>query len=65
MASLDIGEQQLVVKKQTQQRRSLRFKDRVTGEKRIKPIIKPQLIEDDDELVGIDLRRVTRLRDLE
>lgn len=61
---LTLGELRQIDKQQAQKRRQMRFKDRMTGEQRIRPIVKRELPEDDEDLAGIDLRRIKSLSDL-
>ncbi len=65
---LTTGEQQQVAKQEGRSRyyNRRRDKQRSNGEQRIKPIVKrEEQIIDDEDLAGIDLRRVTKLADLE
>ncbi len=65
---LTTGEQQQVAKQEGRSRYNNRRRDkqRTNGEQRIKPIVKrEEQTIDDEDLIGIDLRRVTKLADLE
>lgn len=63
---LTTGELHQVVKSQANQRRRMRFKDRRDGEPRLRPLVnREEPMIDDEELAGIDLRRVKSLSDLD
>lgn len=63
---ITVAEQQQAIKQQAKTRYYNRKMDkrRVDGEQRIKPIIKRGDMLPDEDLIGIDLRRITRLSDL-
>lgn len=64
-ADLTVGEQRQVEKQEGRSRYFNRKRDqrRANGEQRLRPIVKREQTEDED-LVGIDLRRVKYLSDL-
>lgn len=63
---LTTGELHQVVKSQANQRRRMRFKDRKDGEQKLRPVFKrDEPLIDDDELAGIDLRRIKTRSDLD